>query len=43
MTPTQKKEAKQYLVGQGFVTGGGSAQYGGFLGMLASLGVPLAH
>ena len=41
MTPTQKKEAKQYLVGQGFVQGG-SAQYGGFLGMLASLGVPLA-
>ena len=41
MTPTQKKEAKQYLVGQGFVQGG-SAQYGGFLGMLASIGVPLA-
>ena len=41
MTPTQKKEAEQYLVGQGFVQGG-SAQYGGFLGMLASLGVPLA-
>ena len=41
MTPTQKKEAEQYLAGQGFVKGG-SAQYGGFLGMLASLGVPLA-
>ena len=41
MTPTQKKEAKQYLVGQGLVKGGG-AQYGGFLGMLASIGVPLA-
>ena len=41
MTPTQKKEAEQYLVGQGFVQGG-SAQYGGLLGMLASLGVPLA-
>ena len=41
MTPTQKKAAEQYLVGQGFVQGG-SAQYGGFLGMLASLGVPLA-
>jgi len=41
MTPTQKKEAKQYLVGQGFVKGG-SAQYGGFLGTLASIGVPLA-
>ena len=41
MTPTQKKEAEQYLVGQGLVKGGG-AQYGGFLGMLASIGVPLA-
>ena len=41
MTPTQKKEAKQYLVGKGLVKGGG-AQYGGFLGMLASIGVPLA-
>ena len=41
MTPTQKKVAKQYLVGRGFVQGG-SAQYGGFLGMLASIGVPLA-
>ena len=41
MTPTQKKVAEGYLVGQGFVQGG-SAQYGGFLGMLASIGVPLA-
>ena len=41
MTPAQKKAAKQYLVGQGLVKGGG-AQYGGFLGMLASIGVPLA-
>ena len=41
MTPSQKKVAKQYLVGQGLVKGGG-AQYGGFLGMLASIGVPLA-
>ena len=41
MTPSQKKAAKQYLVGQGLVKGGG-AQYGGFLGMLASIGVPLA-
>ena len=41
MTPTQKKTAKQYLVGKGLVKGGG-AQYGGFLGMLASIGVPLA-
>ena len=40
MTPTQKKAAEQYLVGQGLVKGG--AQYGGFLGMLASIGVPLA-
>ena len=38
MTPAQKKEPKQYLVGQGLVKGGG-AQYGGFLGMLASIGV----
>ena len=42
MTPTQKKTAEQYLVGKGLVKGGGSAQYGGFLGMLASIGVPLA-
>jgi len=41
MTPIQKKAAEQYIVGQGFVKGG-SAQYGGFLGMLASIGVPLA-
>ena len=41
MTPAQKKAAKQYLVGKGLVKGGG-AQHGGFLGMLASIGVPLA-
>ena len=41
MTPTQKKAAEQYLVQKGLVKGGG-AQYGGFLGMLASIGVPLA-
>ena len=41
MTPTQEKAAEQYLVGKAFVKGG-SAQYGGFLGMLASIGVPLA-
>jgi len=41
MTPTQKKAAEQYLVGKGFVKGG-SAQYGGFLGMLASIGIPFA-
>ena len=40
MTPTQKKAAERYLVGQGLVKGG--SQYGGFLGMLASIGVPLA-
>ena len=40
MTPTQKKEAERYLVGQGLVKGG--LQYSGFLGMLASIGVPLA-
>ena len=41
MTPSQKKAAEQYLVGQGLVRGSG-AQYGGFLGLLASIGVPLA-
>ena len=41
MTPSQKKTTEQYLVGQGLVRGSG-AQYGGFLGMLASIGVPLA-
>ena len=41
MTPTQKQAAEQYLVGKGFVMGG-AAQYGSFLGMLASIGVPLA-
>ena len=38
MNPAQKKEVERYLVGQGFVRGG-AAQYGGFLGMLASIGV----
>jgi len=41
MTPAQKKEVERYLVGQGVVRGG-AAQYGGFLGMLASIDVPLA-
>ena len=41
MTPAHKKAAEKYLVGHGLVKGGG-AQYGGFLGMLASIGVPLA-
>ena len=41
MSPAQKKEVERYLVGQGVVRGG-AAQYGGFLGMLASIGVPLA-
>ena len=41
MTPTQKQAAEQYLVEKGFAIGG-AAQYGGFLGMLASIGVPLA-
>ena len=40
MTPSQKKAAEQYLVVKGFVKGG--SQYGGFLGMLTSIGVPLA-
>ena len=41
MTPAQKKEVERYLVGQGVIRGG-AAQYGGFLGMLASIGGPLA-
>ena len=41
MTPAQKKKVERYLVGKGVVRGG-AAQYGGFLGMLASIGVPLA-
>ena len=40
MTPGQKKEVEQYLVGQGVVRGG-AAQYGGFLGLLASIGVAI--
>lgn len=42
MTPAQKNGIEQYLVGKGMVRGGGTEQYGGFLGMLASIGVPLA-
>ena len=41
MTPAQKKEVELYLVGQGVIRGG-AARYGGFLGMLGSIGVPLA-
>ena len=40
MTPEQKKAVEKYLVGRGMVSGRG--QYGGFLGMLASIGVPIA-
>ena len=40
MTPTQKKAAEQFLVGQGLVKGGGAQQYGGFLSMLASINRP---
>ena len=40
MTPEQKKVVEKYLVDQGMVSGRG--QYGGFLGMLASIGVPIA-
>jgi len=42
MTPEQKKAVENYLVGQGMVHGGGTGQYGGFLGMPASIGVPIA-
>ena len=41
MNRAQKKEVERCLVGQGVVRGG-AAQYGGFLGMLASIEVPLA-
>ena len=39
MTPEQKKAVEKNLVGRGMVRGGGVRQYGGFLGMLASIGV----
>ena len=39
LSPAQKKGIKDALVSQGHV---GSGQVGGFLGMLASLGIPLA-
>jgi len=39
MTPDQKKAVEKYLVGRGMASGSG--QYGGFLGMLASIGVPI--
>lgn len=42
MSPQQKKAVSNYLVGKGMVRGGGTTQYGGFLGMLASTGVPIA-
>ena len=42
MSPGQKKAVEDFLVGEGMVRGGGTRQYGGFLGMLASIGVPLA-
>jgi len=40
LTPQQKKAVEKHLVGQGMVSGRG--QYGGFLGMLESIGVPIA-
>jgi hypothetical protein len=42
MTPEQKKAVEKHLVGRGMVRGGGVGQYGGFLGMLTSIGVPIA-
>ena len=38
LSPAQKRGVKNALVGQGI----GSGQKGGFLGLLASLGIPLA-
>ena len=40
LTPAQKKLIRNVLKGQGIVSGAG--QRGGFLGLLASLGIPLA-
>ena len=40
LSPAQKKSIKNVLVGQGFV--GSGNQKGGFLGLLATLGIPLA-
>ena len=40
LTPTQKKMIKNVLRQQGIIAGSG--QRGGFLGLLASLGIPLA-
>jgi len=42
MSPEQKKTVESFLLGEGAVCEGGTKQYGGFLGMLASIGVPLA-
>ena len=42
MTPEQKKAVESFPVGQGMVRGGGTGKYGGFLGMLASIGLPIA-
>jgi len=42
MSPEQKKAVEKHLVGRGTVRGGRVGQYGGFLGMLASIGVPIA-
>ena len=42
LTPDQKEAVEKFLVARGMVCGGSTAQYGGFLGMLASIGVPLA-
>ena len=40
LTPAQKKLIRNVLKGQGIVSGAG--QRGGFLGLLASIGIPLA-
>ena len=41
-TPQQKKTVEDYLVEKGAVRRRGTAQYDGFLGMLASIGMPSA-
>ena len=41
MTPDQKKKVEQHLVGQRVVRVG-ATEYGDFLGLLASIGAPLA-
>ena len=42
LSPAQKKAIEKELIGKGMVHKKGTTQKGGFLGMLASIGVPIA-